>query len=319
MALYKLKPAMKSAIWGGKKLMEEFGKEFDGDNLAETWELSAHPDGESVVDSGEYAGMPLSRLIQNRGRHILGKNGSRFEDFPILIKLIDANDNLSVQVHPDDAYAREHEGQYGKTEMWYVVEAEPGARLCFGCKATVSKEAFRQSASEGRLDEILNYVPVKKGDVFFIEAGTIHAIGAGIVIAEIQQNSNVTYRVYDYGRVGADGRPRELHLDKALDVAKLAPPQENYNFGSHIGKCDCFETDLLEVADSPVAGVCDESSFVSLLVVQGTGQVRNNSDTFPAKKGDCFFIEAGSGDYELLGNMTVISVRIPEEMVGKSR
>ena len=312
MAMYKLKPAMKSAIWGGRKLIDAFHMDFDGENLAEAWMLSAHPDGESRVDSGDCSGLTLSQIISKKGKSILGKNVARFAEFPILIKLIDANDNLSVQVHPDNEYALAHEHQYGKTEMWYVIEAEPSAKLCMGCKEDISSDDFNKHAADGRLDEVLNFVPVQKGDVFFIPSGTIHAIGAGIFIAEIQQNSNVTYRVYDYDRIGADGKKRELHLDKALEVASLTPPKTDFDFGSHIGKCDCFETDLLEVSDDSVSISVDDSSFVCLLVVDGNGKFANGPDTYLADKGDCFFIEADSGPVDLSGDMTVIKVCVPE-------
>lgn len=311
MAILKLEPAKKSAIWGGRKLIEEFGKDFDGENLAETWELSAHPDGSSVIASGEDAGLTLPEYIEKYGKGVLGTNCEKFEDFPILIKLIDAKSELSVQVHPDDDYAREHENQYGKTEMWYVVDAEPGAKLCYGCKREVSKDEFRKHIEENTLDEVMNMVPVKPGDVFFIEAGTIHAIGGGIVIAEIQQNSNVTYRVYDYGRVGADGKPRELHIEKALDVVKLAPPKTDYDFGEHIGECDCFVVDLFQIDDAEMHGAATGESFVSLLVVDGEGAIENEGEAVSVKKGDSILLTAGSGEFSVKGKLTVIQTRIP--------
>ena len=312
MSIYKLKPAMKSAIWGGRKLIDDFGKEYDGDILAETWELSAHPDGPSIIDSGNYAGISFPEFIEKEGSFVLGKNCEKFLEFPILIKLIDARDNLSVQVHPDNEYARKYEGQYGKTEMWYVVDAEPGAKLCFGCRGSISKEAFRKDAVNGNLDKDLNFVPVNKGDVFFIEAGTIHAIGSGIVIAEIQQNSNVTYRVYDYGRKDASGNQRELHIDKALDVARLEPPKTDYDFGSHIGMCDCFVTDLISVNEGSLYDdFAGDDSFVCLLVTDGDGVIKNQSDSYLIKKGDCIFIEAGSGSFNIKGELTCLLVRIP--------
>lgn len=311
MAMVKLEPAKKSAIWGGRKLIEEFGKGFDGENLAETWELSAHPDGLSVIASGEDVGLTLPEYIEKYGKGILGANCEKFEDFPILIKLIDAKSKLSVQVHPDDAYARKYENQYGKTEMWYVVEDEPGAKLCYGCKREVSKDEFRKHIADNTLDEVMNMVPVKQGDVFFIEAGTIHAIGGGIVVVEIQQNSNVTYRVYDYGRVGADGKPRELHIEKALDVAKLAPPRTDYDFGGHIGVCDCFVVDLFRIDGAGLNGNATVDSFVSLLVVEGEGAVENNGETLSMKKGDSILITAGSGAFFVKGKLTVIQTVVP--------
>lgn len=311
MAVYRLEPAKKSAIWGGRKLIDNYGKAYDGDKLAETWELSAHPDGSSIISSGEFAGLSLPEYIKKAGAKVLGSNCGKFKDFPILIKLIDAKGDLSVQVHPDNEYALKHENQYGKTEMWYVIEAEPGAALCYGCSSKISREEFRRHIEEETLDEVMNMVPVKSGDVFFIEAGTIHAIGGGIVIAEIQQNSNVTYRVYDYGRTGADGKPRELHIEKALKVAKLEPPRNDYDFGGHIGACDCFIVDLIELGEENVTGFVNEESFVSLLVVSGKGEVENDGEKLGVKAGDSLFLPAGSGEYVLSGNMKVIASSIP--------
>ncbi|MGN0552633.1 MAG: type I phosphomannose isomerase catalytic subunit, partial [Oscillospiraceae bacterium] len=206
----KLKPAFKDYLWGGTKLRDVYGKDCSFDKVAESWELSCHKDGNSVIDNGEAKGMTLAEYIEKKGKAILGKNCERFENFPVLIKLIDAKDNLSVQVHPDNEYAMRVEGEYGKTEMWYIVDCDEGAELIYGFKGNVSKEEFAERIKNNTLLEITNSVPVKKGDVFFIRSGTLHAIGKGILIAEIQQNSNTTYRVYDYGRVGADGKTRPL-------------------------------------------------------------------------------------------------------------
>lgn len=175
MAILKLKPSGKDYIWGGHKLVDNYGKEMTGDRLAETWELSCHPDGSSFVANGEDAGKTLRQYIEEHGKKVLGTNCERFEDFPILTKFIDAQDNLSIQVHPDNEYALKNEGQYGKTEMWYVVDAEEGAYLYHGFKKEISKDEFAKRIEEDTLLEVLNKVPVHKGDVFFIEAGTIHA------------------------------------------------------------------------------------------------------------------------------------------------
>jgi len=230
MSILKLKPGCKDYLWGGSKLIREYGKEYAGDVLAETWELSCHPDGPSVIDGGEYAGWTLAEYIEKKGKAVLGSSCSRLQDFPILIKLIDAKDNLSIQVHPDNQYALENEGQYGKTEMWYVLDAGEDAFLYYGFDKEISLEEFSGRIQEDTLTEVLHAVPVQKGDVLFIEAGTIHAIGKDILIAEIQQNSNVTYRVYDYGRTGKDGKKRELHIEKALAVTNRAPAERD-------GKC----------------------------------------------------------------------------------
>ena len=216
MAILKLKPECKDYIWGGEKLRTEFGIESGLKPLAEAWVLSCHKDGPSTIVNGPDAGLTLPQYIEKHGRGVLGGNCARFEDFPILTKFIDAKDNLSIQVHPSNEYALEHEGQYGKTEMWYVLEAEPDACLYYGFQRDISKEEYKARIENNTLTEVLNAAPVKKGDVFFIPAGTLHAICKGIVVAEIQQNSNVTYRVYDYARRGAGGQLRQLHIDQAL-------------------------------------------------------------------------------------------------------
>ena len=193
--MLKLRPSYKDYIWGGHRLAEEYGKEYDGDVLAESWELSCHPDGPSTIVNGAHAGKTLQQYIEDEGKEVLGSHCRRFKDFPILIKFIDARDNLSIQVHPDNRFALKNEGQYGKTEMWYVVDAGKEAFLYYGFKKEISKQEFAKRIEEDTLLEVLNAVPVHKGDVLFIESGTIHAIGKDILIAEIPQNSNVTYRV----------------------------------------------------------------------------------------------------------------------------
>ena len=223
MSILKLKPSCKDYLWGGHRLVDEYNIEYDGEILAEAWELSCHPDGPSMIMNGPYAGKTLQEYLDIEGMEVLGTHCRRFREFPILTKFIDARDNLSIQVHPSNGFALQNEGQYGKTEMWYVLDAEEGAFLYYGFKEEITREEFAQRIKENTLLEVLNAVPVKKGDVLFIESGTLHAIGKGILIAEIQQNSNVTYRVYDYGRVGKDGKKRDLHIEKALAVTSRVP------------------------------------------------------------------------------------------------
>lgn len=315
MAIIKLSPACKSYLWGGNRLKTEFNKSYSGSVLAETWELSCHPDGASTIVSGEYAGKTLSEYLKIAGNDVLGTNCSRFDDFPILIKLIEAQKPLSVQVHPNNAYAKKHEHQFGKTEMWYVIDCEPDAFLYYGLKKTVTKEEFRKHIENNTLDEILNAVKVHKGDMFFIPSGTIHAIGKGIVIAEIQQNSNVTYRVYDYGRVGADGKPRELHIDKALDVAKLEKANTNLDFKGHLAQSDCFTVDKFSVQCGTVQGNVGADSFQSLLVVDGEGELICDNEKQIIKKGDSIFLPAGSGKFSVTGSFTLLRTSIPPKPV----
>lgn len=314
MAIFKLNPAFKDYLWGGTRLRDEYGKDCDFDKVAESWELSCHKDGNSVVADGEDKGLTLAQYIEKHGKKVLGKNCERFENFPILIKLIDAKDNLSVQVHPDNEYAQRVEGEYGKTEMWYIVDCDEGAELLYGFKKEISKEEFAQRIADNTLLEVTNSVPVKKGDVFFIQSGTLHAIGKGILIAEIQQNSNTTYRIYDYGRVGKDGKPRELHVEKAKDVTTLGPAKsypetpvekkDGYSI-KLLSKCEYFTTYRVDV-DSKAELEADESSFVSILVLEGEPTVGG----VKAKKGDSIFVTAGEGKFTVEGKCQFILTRI---------
>lgn len=216
----KFEPVFKEKVWGGNKLAKYLSKDVSMDvKVGESWEIACHREGTSKIRNGEYKGLTLEELIKHYGDIVFGKSIEKITDrFPLLIKFIDANDKLSVQVHPDDEYAMKFEDDFGKTEMWYIVDAEPGAKLVYGLKKGITKEDFIKAIENNDFDEILREIEVKKGDVVFIPAGTIHAIGKGILIAEIQQSSDITYRVYDWNRVGLDGKPRELHIEKALDV-----------------------------------------------------------------------------------------------------
>lgn len=309
-----LKPAYKDYIWGGTRLNTDFNKDCPFERIAESWELSCHKDGESVITNGEYSGRTLNEYITAEGKAVLGRNCSRFNSFPVLIKLIDAKENLSVQVHPDNDYALKNEGEQGKTEMWYVVDADEGAELIYGFKSEITKTAFREAIESNTLLDCVKKVPVKKGDVFFIEAGTLHAIGKGILIAEIQQNSNTTYRVYDYNRVGADGKPRQLHIDKALDVTKLCPAepypaeeavkQDGY-ITTLLASCDCFKVSKLDVNGFSLLEAGKES-FSSILILDGTAKLVYDGAVLKLKKGDSVFVPAGMGKYSLSGRCEAI-------------
>lgn len=310
----RLIPPCKDYLWGGNRLRTEFGKQSEQDKIAESWELACHPDGTSIIANGDAAGTPLQAWLDITGKSALGTRGAAFDRFPVLIKLIDALDNLSIQVHPDDAYALRVEGEYGKTEVWYIVDCEPGASLLYGFTHPISQAEFRQRIAENTLLEVARRMPVKPGDIFFIEAGTLHAIGAGILIAEIQQNSNTTYRVYDYGRVGADGKPRALHIDKAAEVTTLAPApaypqavpirQDGY-IETAIASCSYFQTARLDILSH--ANLCaDEASFRHLLVLGGSAMLTAGSDTLPLKKGDSIFLPAGLGDFSIQGTCQLI-------------
>ena len=303
MSILKLIPACKDYLWGGERLREEYRIQSDCHPLAEAWVLSCHPDGPSVIGNGSHAGMTLPEYL-SKNPAALGSRGAAFAQFPILIKFIDAAGDLSIQVHPSDQYAFTQEnGQQGKTEAWYVLDAQPGARLYHGFRETPSTEEVEKAVCDGTLTGLLRSVEVHPGDLFFIPSGTVHAIGAGILLAEIQQNSNLTYRLFDYGRLGADGKPRQLHVDKALEVAELCPPEAGADFGGHLIRCKYFTTDRLE---GGFTGFCGEASFHSLLVVEGEGVITQGGETLPISKGDSLFLPAGSGDYAVAGACKVL-------------
>lgn len=313
MSILKLKPSCKDYLWGGNRLRQEYGIQYDGDVLAEAWELSCHPDGPSYITNGAYAGKTLQQYINAEGKEILGTNCRRFRDFPILTKFIDAKDNLSIQVHPDNRYALKNEGQYGKTEMWYVMDAGKDAFLYYGFKKEITKEEFAKRIQEDTLLEVLNAVPVQKGDVLFIESGTIHAIGKDILIAEIQQNSNVTYRVYDYGRVGKDGKKRDLHIEKALAVTNRVPIVKDKSSYPHVADCDYFTVDKLNLDGKvmkKMEGKVSGESFASILILDGEGTISDKEETLDFKKGDSFFLTADSGDYTVEGSCDALITTI---------
>ena len=295
----KLTPACKDYLWGGEKLRQDYGIQSQLHPLAEAWVLSCHPDGPSVVATGPLAGKTLPEYIQEKGPGCLGADCEKFTDFPILAKFIDAKGDLSIQVHPSNDYALAHEHQFGKTEMWYVLDCEPGATLYYGFQHQISREEFQQRIQDNTLTEVLNAVPVEKGDLFFIPAGTLHAIRKGIVVAEIQQNSNVTYRIYDYGRVGADGKPRQLHIQQALEVTQRTPPQPDPDFHGHLAQCPYFTVDVME---GRFTLDCGPESFVSVLVLEGTGALWEGDESMSLRKGESLFIPAGAGQCRLEGD-----------------
>ena len=318
---FLLEPAAKDYLWGGSRLNDDFGKGIDLKPLAETWECSTHPDGESLVN-----GEPLSRVLSRHpewlGTHPLQTMGGRPE-LPILIKLIDAQQDLSVQVHPDDAYALKHEGSLGKTEFWYVLAARDGARLVYGFDQNVSERQVRRAIKNGKLDMLLNHVAVEKDDRFYIEAGTVHALGAGCLIAEIQESSNLTYRLYDYDRVGKDGKKRELHVDKAMEVLNFrssAVPRQPMRVLRYRGgwaselltRCKYFQVERVllntELHRELVRFRTGESSFHALLCVDGCGSISGAGFMLNFFKGDCIFVPAESIELKLHGKAQLLDV-----------
>ncbi len=301
----KLIPACKDYIWGGTRLKTEFGKVTELEKVAESWELSAHPDGPSTISDGEFKGLKLTEYIEKNGKECIGKNAAAFQFFPLLIKFIDAKDNLSVQVHPSDEYALENEGQYGKTEMWYVVDCDEGAFLYYGFNRSIDRKEFEERIKNNTLLEVLNRVDIKKGDVFFIESGTIHAIGEGALICEIQQNSNLTYRVYDYDRRDKNGNPRELHIEKAIKVTDLNPPKKYITDGNRLAWCKYFSVDKYRVFGSERIGITKDS-FKSVIVTAGSGTLSLGDYSVSIKKGDSIFVPAQDGSFVVSGECDVI-------------
>ena len=319
MEMFKLIPSVADYIWGGRRLIEEYGIKTAKDPAAEAWVLSCHSAGPSTVEDGEFKGQTLEQVWENH-KEICGTNGNKFEFFPILIKFIDAKNNLSIQVHPDNDYAMRVEGEYGKTEAWYILDCDEGAELILGFNREVSVEEFKKAAQSEEMLNIVNKVKVKKGDLFFIESGTLHAICKGILLAEVQQNSNTTYRVYDYGRVGADGKPRALHIDKAADVTKLCPPtitnasereveKQDGGTRTHLTECDLFKMYSVETDGEYVSEAGDES-FVSLLCLDGSAEVVCGKKTLGMKKGESLFIPASSGEFKIIGKTHMLETRI---------
>ena len=320
---FLLSPAAKDYLWGGNRLNDDFAKGIDVFPLAETWECSTHPDGISQIVSGRHAGNSLRDVLKAHPAYL----GERYRDqgeLPILVKLIDAANDLSVQVHPDDDYAHRYEnGQSGKTEMWYVLDAAKDASLVVGCAHTTSKEVMRRAIEAGTVGNLLQTIPVRKDDVFYIEAGTIHAIGKGCLIAEIQENSNLTYRLYDYDRVDKDGKKRPLHIDKALAVAdlnELKTPRQpmrvlRYEPGvarELLARCKYFEVHRMLVNTERRQRVTfrsDHLSYRVLLCVDGCGTFAYGSETLHVFKGDCVFVPADSEEIVINGKLQILDVR----------
>lgn len=319
-----LKPAAKDYLWGGNRLNDDFSKGIDMHPLAETWECSTHPDGPSIVASGEHKGKSLIDVLKEHPEY-LGTHPRTKDELPILVKLIDAKQDLSVQVHPSDEYALKYEhGQLGKTEMWYILDAIKGAQLVYGFKMNQDKDVVKKAIQNGTVEKYLQKVPVKKNDLFYIKAGTVHAIGAGALIAEIQESSNLTYRLYDYNRIDKNGKKRELHIDKGLAVAELKSATEpkqplrvlKYRRGCAselLCRCKYFEVYRMlintERCKEMVGYSSDNTSFRVLLCVDGCGSVRTEEEVQEFFKGDCIFMPANSEQIMIHGQAHFLDVR----------
>lgn len=320
MEIIKLVPAGKDYLWGGTRLREEYGKQIDMTPLAETWECSVHPDGPSYAANGAFKGQMLAAILKAHPEYL----GTKVEngELPVLVKFIDAKKDLSVQVHPDDAYAREHEHDNGKTEMWYIVDADEGASLIYGFRHEVTKETLQKALETGQLGRYLKKIPVHKGDTYFVPAGTVHGIGKGILLAEIQESSNVTYRVYDYDRVDKNGKKRELHFNKAVQVMDMkathyiSPKPRLVRYEGNccrelLCRCKYFETERIQVRRDCAFSVMD-ASFQVLMCLNGHGKIQAldaRQQPMPFQKGETLFLPARLGRCLAVGDVELIKVR----------
>ena len=303
MQIEKLYPVCKDYLWGGNKLKESYAKQTDKTPCAESWELSFHKDGLTRLANGK-------TLMESVTQADLGENVNGFAFFPTLIKFIDAKQDLSVQVHPSDEYALKNENSLGKTEMWYIVEAEAGAGIYLGFNRDVTEAEYREAIANNTLTQLLNFYEVKAGECYFIPAGTIHAIGKGCLICEIQQNSNLTYRVYDYARRDKDGNLRELHVEKALKVTKLSKHENKTLQGDTLGVSKYFNVRKLHVKNCVLQA--NPRSFQCITCVDGQGELDGQS----IRKGDSFFVPAGYGDYQIKGEVQIIMTEIKRYYIG---
>lgn len=309
----QFKPEMKERIWGGRAL-EQFGLTLPEGSIGEGWMIGDHPNGTTKVMNGELAGLGLDDIRERYGREFFGTKGYSEEGrFPLLIKLLDCNDDLSIQVHPTDSYEGLPKGELGKTEMWYVLDAKPGAKIIYGLKEGIDRSALAAAIEEGRVMDTLQEVPVAAGDAFYIPAGTVHALCAGVVVAEIQQNSDTTYRVFDYNRPGLDGKLRELHVEDSLNVTAYEGAGASRMKTDNIG-----DNEWLQIAESPYFIVekglvrapwklsTTPESFVILVIAEGEGSLSWDDGKLELKAGECFLLPASLGVYELDGNLTVL-------------
>ncbi|MGV1202499.1 mannose-6-phosphate isomerase, class I [Enterococcus hirae] len=305
-----LKPVFQEKIWGGSRLRSVFGFEIPNDKIGEDWAISAHPHGVSVVENGEYQGQKLDELWQNH-KELFGNPTELV--FPLLIKILDAEDELSVQVHPDDAYGMKHEGELGKTECWYIIDAEPGAEIIYGHHAK-TREELAEMIQEGRWDDLLKKVPVKKGDFFYVPSGTIHAIGKGIMILETQQSSDTTYRVYDYDRKDANVNTRELHIQQSIDVTTVPAitPQiqmkEVRKGNSSI--VTYLETEFFNVYEWDIKGITSfkkQAPYTLATVIDGAGELVVNEKIYPLTKGASFILPNDVTEWTVQGELSIIA------------
>lgn len=305
-----LKPVFQEKIWGGSRLKSVFGFDIPNDKIGEDWAISAHPHGVSVVENGEFKGQKLDDLWKEH-KELFGHPTEPV--FPLLIKILDAEDELSVQVHPDDAYGMKHEGELGKTECWYIIDAEPGTEIIYGHHAK-TREELAEMIKEGRWDDLLKKIPVKKGDFFYVPSGTIHAIGKGIMILETQQSSDTTYRVYDYDRKDASGQKRELHIQQSIDVttvpAKTPELQIKEVRKGQSSIVTYLETDFFNVYEWDIKGITSfkkQAPYTLATVIDGAGELIVDNQTYLLEKGTSFILPNEINEWTVQGELTIIA------------
>ncbi len=316
-------PDYKELVWGGTKLRTLFNKPIPYENTGESWEIASHKNGHSVVKDGRFKGLTLRELLVQHGDVVVGKKYGDRDKFPLLVKLIDAKADLSVQVHPDDLYAGLHEdGELGKSEAWLVLDVEPGGRLVIGLAEGVTKEKFREAVKNNTIESCLNQLQVKAGDVINIPAGLLHAIGSGVLLAEIQQNSDTTYRVYDWNRVGLDGKSRELHVAKSLDTIDFEDKHstkptkgstvkfEGYGHTCYIIN-QYFSFETIDVAS--VYSDSREEAFEIFMVLDGDGVLKGKFGEVKVAKGDSLLIPITMNTYSFEGTMKLLKTYVPSD------
>lgn len=315
-------PDYKELVWGGEKLRTVYGKNIPSDHTGESWEIACRDNGQSIVANGQFKGLTLEELLLKHGKEVIGKAYVEGDKFPLLLKIIDAKADLSVQVHPDDAYSAINEnGELGKTEAWVVLDAEPGAKLVIGLVAGTTKASFIKALDEGRLTSILNQIEIKTGDVIDIPAGLVHAIGTGVLLAEIQQNSDTTYRVYDWDRVGLDGKGRDLHIAQALDtidfegvhstecIPGTTVEEDGYSHTKYISNI-YFALERLGVQKAYAS--TRDYNFEMYMVVEGGGILKGDFDEIHLKKGDSLIIPNAVERYTFQGEMQLLKSYVPQ-------
>ena len=305
-------PVYKDYIWGGTKLKTVFNKNTPFDKTAESWEIASNKNGESIVKSGIYKSKTISELFSDKSikKYIFGDKCENLDKFPLLIKFIDANSNLSVQVHPNDKYAKEVENDTGKTEMWYILDCIDNAKLICGTK-NLKNEEKSEKLTQSNIEEFLNYIDISKGNVIYIPSGTVHAILGGAFICEIQQNSDLTYRLYDWGRLDKNGKPRELHTSKAIDVIDVnisgIAQKTNSEGYKQIINSEYFKVDKAVVNNlEPLHLKSKNESFLAINVINGSGQLTTNDKKYKLNLGDSFIIPAYIGEFDIVGNIELL-------------